>query len=330
MKFWQRARSLWPRFTLAPILPFWLWAAFCAARGELRGDHVALALVTVVLAYGSPKTKRLYLGLLPMGLVALFYDAMRFVKNVGLTPQNVHLCDLRAHELRWFGFGEAGARFTAHDWLQAHSKTWLDLLCAIPYGTFIYVIVGYAVFLFFTDFAAQQRFTWGFFVLNLAGFTTYHLYPAAPPWYFHQHGCAVDLGAAASAGPNLLRVDALLGIHYFQSFYGRASDVFGAVPSLHVAYPFLMILEGWPRHRWLGRLLLLGFYLLMGFSAVYLDHHWIIDAVVGSVYALVTFLVLRRLTPRVGRWLSARAVGNTEVAQAAGSAAPASESAPWR
>jgi membrane-associated phospholipid phosphatase len=327
MKLWQHARSLWPRYTLAPILPFWLWTAFCAVRGEMRGDHVALALLAAGLAYGNAKSKRLYFGLLPMGLVALVYDGMRFVKNVGLSTQSVHLCDLRAHELRWFGFGEGGARITAHDWLQAHSKTWLDLLCAVPYGTFLYVVLGYAVFLFFADFAAQQRFTWGFLVLNLAGFTTYHLYPAAPPWYFHQHGCVVDLGAAASAGPNLLRVDALLGIHYFEAFYGRASDVFGAVPSLHVAYPLLMILEGWPRHGWLGRTLLLGFYLLMGFAAVYLDHHWIIDAIVGSIYALVAFVVLRRLTPLVGRWMGARALGNPEVVPAAGSP-PASESAP--
>jgi membrane-associated phospholipid phosphatase len=307
MSLWRHMRALWPRYTLVPISPFWLWAAFLAVRGALRWDHIVLAVLTAALAYGSIKTKRLFLGLLPMGLVALFYDAMRFVKNVGLTEKSVHLCDLRALELRWFGFGEGPARFTAHDWLQAHATPWLDLICAVPYGTFIWVVLGYAIFLFFTDFAAQQRFTWGFFLLNIAGFTTYHLYPAAPPWYFHTYGCVVDLNAAASAGPNLLRVDAMLGMHYFQSFYGRASDVFGAVPSLHVAYPLLMILEGWPRHRALGRTLLLAFYACMAFAAVYLDHHWIIDAVVGSTYAIVAFLVLRRVAPLLTRWIAPRA-----------------------
>ena len=307
MKLWQDARALWPRYTLWPILPFWGYAAFSAARGTLRWDHLALAMFTAVLAYGNAKTKRLFLGLVPMGLVALFYDAMRFVKNVGLTEKGVHLCDLRALELAWFGLGDGPSRITTHDWLQAHATTWLDLLCAVPYGTFIWVVLGYAVYLFFTDFAAQQRFTWGFLLLNLAGFTTYHIYPAAPPWYFHQHGCVVDLNAAASAGPNLLRVDALLGMSYFRSFYGRASDVFGAVPSLHVAYPLLMILEGWSRHRTLGRTLLVAFYLCMAFAAVYLDHHWIIDAVAGSLYAIFAFVGLRRLTPPLLRWMGPRA-----------------------
>jgi membrane-associated phospholipid phosphatase len=324
MNVWRHARALWPRYTLLPVLPFWLWAAFLAVRGFLRLEHVVLAIFTAALAYGNAKSKRLYLGLLPMGLVGLFYDGMRFVKNIGLTEKSVHLCDLRAHELRWFGFGEGASRFTAHDWLQAHATTGLDLLCALPYGTFLWVVLGYAIYLFFTDFAAQQRFTWGFFLLNIAGFTTYHLYPAAPPWYFHRYGCVVDLNAAASAGPNLLRVDALLGIHYFQSFYGRASDVFGAVPSLHVAYPMLMILEGWQRHRTLGRTLLLAFYANMMFAAVYLDHHWVIDILVGSSYAVLAFLALRFLLPPVFRWIAPRSEA------AAAVSAPTSESLPCR
>ena len=28
----------------------------------------------------------------------------------------------------------------------------------------------------------MRRFAWTFFFLNVAGFLTYHLYPAAPPW----------------------------------------------------------------------------------------------------------------------------------------------------
>ena len=123
---------------------------------------------------------------------------------------------------------------------------------------------------------------------------TYHLYPAAPPWYFHQYGCVVDLAAPASAGPNLTRVDALLGVPYFAGVYGRASDVFGAVPSLHVAYPMLMIAVGWPVHRVLGRALLVLFFGWMCFSAIYLDHHWVVDVVAGASYALVVAFGVRR------------------------------------
>jgi membrane-associated phospholipid phosphatase len=142
---------------------------------------------------------------------------------------------------------------------------------------------------------------WGFFILNVAGFVTYHIYPAAPPWYYHLRGCAVDLHAAASEGANLARVDQLLGIHYFAGFYGRSSDVFGAMPSLHVSYPLLMVVEGWAKHRAPGRIALVAFYVWMCFSAAYLDHHWILDIVAGSAYALVVAGTLRLFARWAGR-----------------------------
>jgi len=220
---------------------------------------------------------------------------MRAVKNIGLTRDNVHLCDLRAIDQRYFGLELNGVRTTWHDYFQQHSTLFLDVYCAIPYATFLGVMVVYAVYLFRRDYPALQRFTWSFLAMNVAGFITYHVYPAAPPWYYHQYGCVVDLATHPSAGPNLARVDAWLGVPYFAGMYGRSSDVFGAVPSLHVAYPLLLLLDSFRRQRWLGRVLLSWFYLSMCFAAVYLDHHWVFDVVVGSLYAVVISALIRRL-----------------------------------
>jgi len=286
-------RSLWPRWPLWPSAPFWLLAAFWAMQGKLRWDHLAVAVLTTVLSYGSVWTKRLYLGILPIGLVGVLYDSMRVVKNVGLTRDNVHVCDVRAIDQRFFGLDLNGTRATWHDYLQQHSTPFWDVYCAIPYGIFIGVVIAYSVYLFRRDYPGLQRFTWSFLALNVAGFITYHVYPAAPPWYFHHYGCAVDLATHANEGPNLARVDAWLGIPYFAGVYGRSSDVFGAVPSLHVAYPLLMLIEGFRRHRWLGRVLLVWFYLSMCFAAVYLDHHWVFDIVLGSIYTVVISSLMR-------------------------------------
>jgi membrane-associated phospholipid phosphatase len=147
------------------------------------------------------------------------------------------------------------------------------------------------------------RFTWCFFALNVCGFVTYHLYPAAPPWYFHAHGCAVDVLAHASEGPALARVDARLGIHYFAGMYGRSSSVFGAMPSLHCAYAFIVALEGWAVFSRAWRAASVGFFALMCFSAVYLDHHWVLDAIAGVIYCLVVVGAARGL----GRWRASRA-----------------------
>lgn len=293
----EHVRSLWPRWPLLPVAPFWAWAAFSAWRRRLRWDHVAIALVATGLAYGTKRTRRAFLAVAPLSAVGLLYDAMSLLQNVGLTRDNVHVGDLRALELRWFGVGKGRARRTLQDVFQMRRVPALDLLCAVPYATFLYVVLGYALYLETRDVVAQRRFAWGFLLLNVAGYVTYHVYPAAPPWYFHKYGNAVHLDAPPESGPNLARVDAMLHVRYFQSFYARGSDVFGAMPSLHVAYPLLMILEGWRLHRARGRVLLVLFYSSMCFSAVYLDHHWVLDIVAGSAYALAADAVLRRVVP---------------------------------
>ena len=292
---WQHMRRLWPRWTLLPAAPFVLWSLYTFSRGEFRWELVFLLFFVPAIAYGTEKTKGIYKALLPFGLVGLLYDSMRFVKNVGLDPATIHDCDLRNLELSLFGVRSGGVRITLNDFFHAHHTLAIDLLCAIPYGVYLFVPMGYAVWLFRKDALAMQRFGWTFMALNLAGFITYHLYPAAPPWYFHAHGCSVDVAAKAYEGDALTRVDAFLGMRYFAGLYGRSNDVFGAVPSLHVAYPLLMTIEGWSKHRSFGRGTLVFYWLATCFAAVYLDHHWVFDVAVGLLYTCAIYFTLRRV-----------------------------------
>jgi hypothetical protein len=297
-RFWRHLRSLWPGWTLLAPLPFVVHTIWAAERHALHWENIAILGVTLALFATGPRTKKLFLGIYPLGMVGLLYDSMRFVQNVGLTAESVHDCDLRAHEMALFGITMDGRPATLHDWLQAHPSLILDVLCAIPYGTFLFVIVATAFFLYFREYPRLVRFAWCWFALNVAGFITYHLYPAAPPWYFHAHGCVVDIHAHASEGPNLARVDSWLGLHYFAGMYGRSSDVFGAVPSLHCAYALIIALEGWAVFSKAWRAASVAFFLLMCFGAVYLDHHWVLDAIAGITYCVVVVGVARLITRR--------------------------------
>ena len=280
------------------VAPFALYTAYCAASGDLRGEHLLFLAVAASLTYISERSRRLMVGLFPFGLVALLYDGMRPYQKVGLTESGVHLCDLRQLEATLFGYRSSGGEArTLHDFFLVHHTPVLDVLCAIPYATFILWCVAGAVFLYFKDRGSMVRFAWGFFLLNVAGFVTYHLLPAAPPWYFHAHGCGRPRHACGRrAGP--ARVDALLGIAYFQSMYAKASSVFGALPSLHCAYPLLLALEGYRAFGPRLRAAAFAYWGAMIFSAVYLDHHWVLDALLGSAYAVVVFFVVRGL-PRL-------------------------------
>ena len=290
-------RSLWPGWTLLAPLPFLAHPVWAAERHDFHWENAVVLATALALFCIGPRTKKLFLGVYPIGLVGILYDSMRVVENVGVTPSSVHLCDLRAHELALFGVTMNGERVTLHDWFQAHWSPWLDRLCAIPYGTFIFVCIAAAVWMYVRDYPRMVRFAWCFFALNVAGFVTYHLYPAAPPWYFHAHGCVVDVHAHASEGPNLARVDAWLGVPYFAGMYGRASDVFGAMPSLHCAYALLVALEGWAVFSKAWRAASCAFFALMCFSALYLDHHWVLDALAGITYCAIVVGVGRAVTP---------------------------------
>jgi membrane-associated phospholipid phosphatase len=298
-RLWRHLRALWPGWTILAPVPFLAHGAWAALSGRFHWENAVILSMTLALFATGPRSKRLFLGVYPLGLVGLFYDTMRLVKNVGLTPQSVHLCDLRAYEMAVFGITSGGQRMTIHDWFQLHRSPWtpaIDLVCAFPYAAFIAVCFGFAVWLYWRDYPRMLRFAWCFFALNIAGFLTYHLYPAAPPWYFHAHGCVVDLAATASEGPNLARVDAMLGVHYFAGMYGRASDVFGAMPSLHCAYAFLIVALGWAVFGKAWRAASVGFFVLMVFAAVYLDHHWLLDAVAGIGYSVIVVTAARGLS----------------------------------
>jgi membrane-associated phospholipid phosphatase len=314
-------RSLGPTWTHWTALPLVLWPFYVVfIRGEVRWEFLALMVVVPSLAFIGPRTRKLYVGLYPFGIVATVYDSMRFVKNAGITADRIHVCDLRAHELALFGIGSGVDRVTLQDYFLVHHSNFWDLYCAIPYGTFIYVAVLFAVFLYMKSFIALQRYGWTFLVMNILAFLTYHIYPAAPPWYYHlTHSCVADLSTHASEGTHLANVDQLIGFRYFWSFYGRSSDVFGAVPSLHVAYPLLILIEGWVLFGPIGRSLAILFAMSMCFAAIYLDHHYVIDVLLGLTYAITVYLTFRALFARLARAKTTQtSVGTTLTAPATG------------
>lgn len=246
-------------------------------------EGLVLAVALALWAAG-PRARKLLLGAYPIALVGVLYDAMRLLPR---ESRSIHVCDIRAREVALFGVPMNGERVTLNDWMQAHALPALDVLCALPYATFLVACLAFAAWLYFRDYPRMVRLAWCFFALNVAGFLTYHFYPAAPPWYFHSHGCDVDPLAPPSAGPNLTRVDAWMGTRYFAAMYARSSNVFGAMPSLHVAYSFLLLLIGWPIFGRAARACSTTFFLAMCFSAVYLDHHWVVDVLAGVAYSAI-------------------------------------------
>jgi membrane-associated phospholipid phosphatase len=304
-------RSLWGPFWVLPGGLPGLYVLVVAGLGDLRIDHIAVVLLSCTLAYFGEHTKRFFLDVLPYLVVAVGYDAMRYPLRLVVTPGRVIGCELRELELALF---PAAPGMTFQDWFATHHGPVLDLLFAAPYMIFLYVVFGYAIFLYFVDRSRMRRFLWAFAAANLIAFVIWLSLPAAPPWYIREHGCVIDTATPPSAAA-LLRADALLSTDYFRAFYSRGSQVFGALPSLHCAYPVLGLLTAWNAARYKTRSVHLAYALWMAVAAVYLDHHWVIDVIGGWLLAAVAVWIAGRLVDRWERtgpsWIRRTETGGT-------------------
>lgn len=309
--FFARERAEWPKWfsalsTTRKVLPAFLIAIYWAALALLHGfrsDHVLVGGLLLALSYGGRFAGILLRFLLPVLLTGIVYDSMRFYADA-IRSSHIHVDLPYFFDKRWFGIRTAEGLLTPNEFWQRHTHWALDLITGFFYLFFIAIYVllcAYHALLLpriSKNFIQATRartigpyVTWAFFWVNLLGYVTYYWFPAAPPWYVSDHGLGPAKMDVQASAAGCLRFDELLGTSFFTEMYGRAADVFGAIPSLHVAYPLLSVLFAF----YLGsaRVFALFFYGIMCFSAVYLNHHYMLDILWGSAYAVLVFFAIR-------------------------------------
>src|SRR5690606_13932916 len=134
-----------------------------------------------------------------------------------------------------------------------HTNPWLDTVAGVTYFLFLVEVVGVTSYLFFRARPKALELSVGFLLVNLVGWGIWFVYPAAPPWYVDQYGPGPALLDVVSSPAGLARVDAFLGLPLAGTFYSKSANVFGALPSLHVAYATLVALVSAPlggKLRW--------------------------------------------------------------------------------
>jgi hypothetical protein len=280
-----------PRFFVIGIpLICAAYLALLLALHDLRPEHLLAIVLCLVLSWWSDGSRRLARVGLPYVLYAAVYDSMRWYEDYIRSPV-IHIREPYDFDLRLFGIHG----LTPNEWLQQHTVRVLDLLCGLAYTPFFFIGESVILSIFFAlsgRLRVGERFTWAFVIANFVGFSCYYIYPAAPPWYVADHGFVVDMTVRASPA-GAIRFDHLIGIPLMQGFYGKSADVFGAIPSLHIVYPFLAMVFGWRLRRF--RPFAIAYFLLVCFSAVYLNHHYLLDIFVGLGIALAVMAGARLL-----------------------------------
>jgi hypothetical protein len=197
-----------------------------------------------------------------------------------------------------FGIPTADGRIIPCAFFEAHNAPWVDLVTGFVYSLHMIVPTGFAFYVWLKDREFIRRFNWTFFIVNVLAFVTYIALPVAPPWYVLKYGFHPGDWSVLPEAAGLVRFDALLGTSYYHGVYSKNAWVFGAVPSMHAGFPFLVVFFA---RKILGPKVLIPLVLFMlsvWFAAVYLSHHYVIDLIAGVLYVFVALLIHRVLCPK--------------------------------
>ena len=269
-----------------------------------RPDHLHLWLVLVAAYFAFPLSRKIFWAFLFFVIYWLIYDSLRVYPNYMVNPVNIE--SLYNLEKSIFGIQTPNGLLTPNEYAKINANQFLDVLAPSFYLCWVPLPMLFVVYLFFTDKPIMARFTAAFFLINVVGLIIYYLYPAAPPWYVEDFGFEFKEGTPGSAA-RLLRFDEYFGVNVFKNMYEKNGNVFAAIPSLHSAFPVLLVYYGIKKRLVLASIFFIIILLGIWFAAVYTNHHYIIDVFLGGLTALFSILILEKvlLKTKVKEWLSA-------------------------
>ena len=154
-----------------------------------------------------------------------------------------------------------------------------------------------AFFLWIKNKSHYYRFVVALILLSFTGFVTFLLFPAAPPWY------AANEGLISITKITNLAVDYLGWSWNISYYYQRLNpNPVAAMPSLHAAYPVLVLLALRAYKKKLFWFFL-PYPFLVWFSIVYLGEHYVIDIIAGIFYAVAAYYIVYHFE-KIRSWVS--------------------------
>jgi PAP2 superfamily len=274
----------------------------------LAGAGLAVALALAVWLYGLGLTPDKYLLVLlvpalimrcgrryvydfvPFGALLVIYAQSRGIAHL-LHPDPHYLPQLNTD--KWL-FGVVPSQELQH-WLWNGTTRWYDTVIVAVTRLHFIVPPLLAFVLWVKRRALFYRFAATMILLSFAGALTFYLFPAAPPWAAGERGLL----------PGLIRIphnpapnpSGAHGYHGLSISRFIDPNPYAAIPSLHAGYAALCFLfvvgVAWKtRWRWLALGLGIVYPLAQSFAVVYTGNHYVIDLLIGYVYAAAALLAV--------------------------------------
>lgn len=266
-----------------------------------KTEQLVLILIFCVSYFISATSRKFILGFSIFIVYWILFDYMKAFPNYRFN--SVHIGDLYQFEKHLFGINYSDTILTPEEFLIQNQQPFLDALSGFFYLCWVPVPLIFAGYLFFKNREEFLKFSLTFLWVNIIGFTVYYIYPAAPPWYF-QHFGNVFYAHTSGSEAGLQRFDSMFHVKIFQSLYTQSSNVFAAMPSLHSAYPVIVLYYGLKNK--LGKINIIFALIMAGiwFSAVYNSHHYVVDILAGIVCAVVAIISFNWILKNV-KWAKA-------------------------
>ncbi|HUR13339.1 MAG TPA: phosphatase PAP2 family protein [Mycobacteriales bacterium] len=303
-----RTRHRRRRMLLLVVVAFTLFVGFAGVPTG-REWLTLWILVTLLAAVGGDVAvwrRAVVRDWLPLLAVLFAYDLLRGVANeVGgalfdldrwrSNPSNV-LSVARAHLTeplgadRWMFGGHVPTV-----WLQEHLYDpgvahWWDRIAVPVYLSHFLVSLILAIWLWCVNYPLFRRYLATFVTLTMVTLMTYLIYPAAPPWMAALNGRIPEVDRVVQATLSVLGGETVNTAVEKGAAY---SNPVAAIPSLHAAIPMMLALFFWSRARWWLKGVLALYAVAMGLTLVYSGEHYVVDVLLGWVYAAGAVIAVR-------------------------------------
>jgi membrane-associated phospholipid phosphatase len=215
---------------------------------------------------------------LPFMAMILAYDLLRGVSD-GFVPTAHSSLQIDFDRLL-FG-GHLPTVVLQRAFYDLHHVRWYDYVTWAVYSTHFLVTVVVAAVLWRVNRDRFRAFSARVVTLAFAGIATFAVYPTVPPWLADERGLIPHVRRV------VLHVARHVGLQQVGEVFARGShfaNTVAAVPSLHAAFPMLLLLFFWSSGRWV-RALLIAYVLAMGVAVVYSGEHYVFDVLGGWLYA---------------------------------------------
>jgi hypothetical protein len=289
---WKGLRYLALSLYLAALL----YESFFDEGVPIGRDRVILwtvgALVCASIGTSWRRLRQIAIDWVPFAAVLIAYDYSRgAADSLGMSVNYTPQIDAD----RWLFWGHVPT-----EWLEQHlfhlrfraidlsvravgPVRWYEIVFDLTYLSHYLVAFIVAGVLWVKDRSRFVGFARRFVTLSFAGFVTYALFPAAPPWKASQDGyLAPGIGRLGGRG------DGVIGLKFVRDVVDKGaavSNLVAAVPSLHAGYATLVVITVWRSVPRFGRPLLVLYPVVMGITLVATGEHYVI-VILGVVYAV--------------------------------------------